>query len=95
MVQCSYCDTVGCTIDHIIPQKFLESLGFTPNEPENLQYLCESCNKEKGHLLDYRNPKTLPLLGMYIDRWKRKHRSMYERNNRRKLVAICHCADNL
>lgn len=58
------------TVDHIIPRSLLSkflSLDWGDKE-QNLQVLCEPCNKIKGGDLDYTNPKTIPLLRQLIDR---------------------------
>lgn len=92
--QCAKCEAVrDITIDHIIPQQFLMMLGFTEayKEEENLQYLCQKHNVEKGNVLDYTNPKTLPLLKMYVNRWIEKHAKLHLEMTTRKLTVRCQC----
>jgi len=92
--QCAKCEsTLNITVDHIIPQNFLTMLGFPDayKELDNLQYLCEKHNIEKGNILDYTNPRTLPLLKMYVNRWIEKHAKLHIEMTTRKLVARCQC----
>jgi len=73
---CEKCgSTNNITVDHIIPVMILEPLILdAPKEryemlynwEENFQFLCRYCNKQKGHKLDIRNPKTIPLLDEFI-----------------------------
>jgi 5-methylcytosine-specific restriction endonuclease McrA len=58
------------TVDHIVPQNILESLGLKNeiyNDEENFELTCFACNKFKGGRLDLANPKTIPLLKKYIE----------------------------
>lgn len=66
--RCGSCKNI--TKDHIIPQAMLRAMGITNNDAINLQNLCFPCNQIKGSQLDPKNPRTLPLLNMYIDRWQ-------------------------
>lgn len=70
-IVCNRCGSVKKpTKDHIIPQAMLRAMGITNNDAVNLQHLCYGCNQLKGSQLDPKNPKTMPLLMMYIDRWQ-------------------------
>lgn len=68
---CERCgETNHLTIDHIIPQFLLVRLGFLPaDDRKNLQTLCQKCNTAKGHQLDPKNPRTIPLMRHYFQRW--------------------------
>lgn len=78
--KCANCGSVEIlTVDHIIPIFMLEPLyRDTPdnrlemiyNDEDNFQVLCKYCNKQKGCLLDIRNPKTIPLLEKLIKQLK-------------------------
>jgi len=69
--QCERCGaTKRLTIDHIIPQLLLSRMGFIPgDEAKNIQTLCRDCNLAKGCQLDPKNPRTIPLLRYYFQRW--------------------------
>lgn len=63
------CDRCGLnrflTIDHIVPQGFLLSVGINSSKEllvDNLQVLCVGCNKLKGGNFDLVNPKTKKVL---------------------------------
>lgn len=89
--QCAKCPSVkNLTIDHIIPQQLLHTLGLSEAckyYGENLQILCEPCNKLKGNELDYSNPRTVPLLEKFVEMAILKH----TRPLVRKLTARCMC----
>jgi 5-methylcytosine-specific restriction endonuclease McrA len=68
---CEKCGTTSrpFTIDHIIPQKFLKSLGIKPEEDrneDNFQLLCDLCNGRKASDFDFTTPKTYYLLLDYL-----------------------------
>ena len=68
---CTRCGaTTGLTKDHIIPLAVLRAMGMEYNDRDNFQAMCKQCNLIKGSLLDPKNPKTIPLLQMYIERWQ-------------------------
>lgn len=57
------------TIDHIVPQRFLKSLGLKPEEDrneDNFQLLCDLCNTTKSSDFDFTTPKTYYLLQDYL-----------------------------
>lgn len=92
--QCAKCPSVrNITVDHIIPCQLLSILGFTEayKDAENLQLLCSNCNKTKSNTLDYSNPKTVPLLKMYMERWLLKYEELEVKRNTRKITARCLC----
>ena len=69
---CASCGTKNnLTVDHIVPRSFLHPFGFMDvyNDRENLQAMCEPCNKAKGMTLDYKNPKTILFMNKILDRW--------------------------
>jgi 5-methylcytosine-specific restriction endonuclease McrA len=72
--QCS-CGRQAETVDHIIPVQmlrlFLQEDAIWDDE-SNWQYMCRTCNQIKANQLDYRNPKTVPLLGKYLRDLERK-----------------------
>ena len=89
-------ESTHLTIDHIIPKIVLTSLGFVDaykTDDDNLQILCKQHNSDKGNLLDYTNPKTLPLLKKYINRWIEKHSDYFidPAKRVRKLKPVCKC----
>lgn len=69
---CEKCGRTGenhLTIDHIIPQAILKSMGIEAHldrETKNLRLLCRICNTNKGHFLDFTDKRTKPLLLMYL-----------------------------
>lgn len=92
--QCSKCPSVlNITVDHIIPRHFLVMLGLEHYEKDmcNLQLLCESCNKKKTNILDYTNPRTLPLLKMFVNLWIEKNGKAFIEANTRKITVRCLC----
>lgn len=82
---CSRCGSrENLTIDHIIPQMVCKILNnIRKDSKENLQVLCQDCNKLKGHLLDPKNPNTVRLLKKYINDWIKLN---VEEKPRRKYV---------
>lgn len=59
------------TIDHIIPDSLLVMFGIDTDlewDEENIQIMCRPCNSFKANRLDFKNPKTKPLLLKYIER---------------------------
>lgn len=57
------------TVDHIIPFAFLEMLGIrheSYDDEWNYQLLCRACNKLKGAMFDFTNPKTIENLKKYV-----------------------------
>lgn len=78
---CTRCgDTKNLTKDHIIPLAILRAMGLETTNKFNLQPMCRKCNLTKGHLLDPKNPKTIPLLQMYIDRWQNLYQVPRKKN---------------
>jgi hypothetical protein len=69
--QCERCGaTEKLTRDHIIPEYLLTRMGFSPSlQAKNMQTLCGRCNQAKGNQLDPKNPRTIPLLRYYFQRW--------------------------
>lgn len=69
------------TKDHIIPQALLRILCVAKlYESENLQILCDACNKLKANALDPQNPQTMRLFRKYVDRYEQ----LYVRKKRRR-----------
>ncbi len=88
--QCSNCPSVkNITVDHIIPGAFLIAMGLPQalKEGENLQLLCEPCNRAKGGQLDFSHPKTVKLLRYFTEVAILKH----TRPTTRKITARCQC----
>jgi 5-methylcytosine-specific restriction endonuclease McrA len=57
------------TVDHIVPLSFIDALGLKElsyNHDWNFQLLCRACNKLKGTVFDFTNPRTLPNLKRYV-----------------------------
>ncbi len=70
---CEECRTPErLTIDHIIPIMILTAMGFTVEEMfedmDNLRLLCRECNTKKNCQLDFKDPRTKPLLLKYLER---------------------------
>lgn len=78
---CNMCkqtlDEQDLTIDHIFPVRFTDSyLGDSINELDNLQLLCEPCNRDKGGFIipeliskeqwDVIQKERLEILGLWI-----------------------------
>lgn len=69
--KCDRCGSLeNLTADHIIPSSLLKSFNVGTTNMVNLQTLCRKCNLAKANKLDPKNPKTVPLLEMYIEQWK-------------------------
>ena len=78
---CTRCgSTENLTKDHIIPLAILRAMGLETTNTFNLQPMCQKCNLTKGCLLDPKNPKTIPLLQMYIDRWQNLYQVPRKKN---------------
>ena len=64
--KCENCGrTENLTLDHIIPEQFLLSIGLSAEDclmDKYLQLYCRKCNTFKGNRIDFANPKTKPLL---------------------------------
>jgi hypothetical protein len=65
--RCEKCGRVeNLTIDHIVPQMWLEQFGVSRidsfERQELLQLLCKPCNALKSCRVDWENPKTKPIL---------------------------------
>ena len=69
---------VGLTVDHVVPQSFLEQIGLHEEVYEyqsNFQILCRFCNQAKGNRFELMtNPKTMPLLKEFIARLEERLR---------------------
>ena len=88
--------TLDLTVDHIVPRLFFKMLGmesFADTEPENFQFLCKKHNSEKDNMLDYTNPKTLPIVRKYMNMWIEKHADYFVPIEKRvfKLGVRCVC----
>jgi hypothetical protein len=63
---CPRCKTKWkLTLDHIVPQYILDSLGLQSRKifiSDNLELMCERCNSTKGHHIETTNPKALYIL---------------------------------
>ncbi len=58
------------TVDHIVPASFIVMLGLKEESYDddwNFQLLCRACNKLKGNLFDFTNPKTFENLKRYVN----------------------------
>lgn len=79
--KCTRCGSVyKITKDHIIPLAVLRAMGMSGNEKVNLQPLCFHCNQVKGSQLDPKNPKTVPLMQMYLERWQKLYKVSRKQN---------------
>lgn len=69
--QCAMCKNIDyLTVDHIFPQSLLSMWGLTEEiswDEENFQLICKKCQLLKNSRFDFHNPKTIPLIGKYID----------------------------
>ena len=81
--KCQRCGKVGeLTNDHIIPVVILKILCVAEkNSRDNIQYLCQPCNTLKAHSLDPKNPKTMPLLRKYVNRYEEIYVTKRSRRN--------------
>lgn len=58
------------TVDHIVPQSFIISLGLQNEAYDhdwNFQLLCRACNLLKANKLDFTEPRTIINLKRYIE----------------------------
>lgn len=73
--ECEKCKRlVWCTVDHIIPHFFIDSVGLRVEGYDhkwNFQYLCRPCQTLKGARFDFTDPRTMRNLQMYLDILKR------------------------
>lgn len=77
--KCAKCgETRNLTVDHIVPAMFIEQICMDTdtwdakwNLDENYEILCRYCNNFKSNRIDPRNPRTIQVLQMLIDRLKK------------------------
>lgn len=73
-LRCDCGSNAQLTVDHIIPQYFLNDLGLFDEvyeDEENYEIMCRLCNKKKGSHIDPRHPKVFELLEKYIAKSKK------------------------
>lgn len=75
-------------LDHIIPLGLQSNLGltelgsnikYTKSQWGNVQVMCRDCNRLKADKIDWRNPKTIILLNMFIQKAQKGEDSNQEK----------------
>ena len=79
--QCVRCDKASSlTVDHKIPRAVMRFFGLESIEDDirNLQILCQTCNSEKGQMLELDNPEIDNIVISLLQVAKKYHKMRVE-----------------
>lgn len=80
--QCAKCGikTDYLTVDHIVPAFLVEMLDETGtavyDDEENFELVCPPCNKNKGNMVNKRDPRVVRLLQKYLSTGSRHNENL-------------------